>query len=206
MSEEILSLNGKTVGYYTLHVDGIKPGRFDEETNFELYLKNKDGKQSESPVTYGKHFAGRGEHYRPWIEVHYERYVVFGSSRKLDLAGNSDIELFQVISDLLPPGSHIMVAYSNHPETKRALELGVPAPATYIGYLLFQAGCTSFKDWYFAEGFREGDIKLQGNKPVDKKKRDIDIAALKKELTSFLREEPMFHLEREMAKIILGKS
>ncbi|MHA1209321.1 MAG: DUF1122 family protein [Candidatus Freyarchaeota archaeon] len=33
-----------------------------------------------------------------------------------------------------------------------------------LGYKLFQLGFTWFKDWYFAEGFWEGGVKLQGEK------------------------------------------
>jgi hypothetical protein len=32
---------------------------------------------------------------------------------------------------------------------------------------LFRRGFTWFKDWYFPEGFMEGDQKLQAEKPID---------------------------------------
>ena len=61
-----------------------------------------------------------------------------------------------------------MVVYLNHIETNLGLQKGVPPPITELGYLLWNAGCTWFKDWYFSEGFREGDVKLQGEKPLNK--------------------------------------
>lgn len=48
-----------------------------------------------------------------------------------------------------------------------------------LGYALFRAGCTWFKDWYFAEGGREGDTKLQGNKPSSAELQAEQVARLR---------------------------
>jgi len=87
------------------------------------------------------------------------------------------------------------------------LEQGVPAPATPIGYLLWKSGCKWFKDWYFAEGFWEGDVKLQGNKPLNEENRRKDMLKTRKELTEFLKKEKgkekLFLDARKRAKTVL---
>jgi hypothetical protein len=190
MTNLISSLEGKRLNGYILHVDNISPGRFTEETNFELYLKTADGEPSENSVVNGKYFSGRGGFYKPWLEIYYSNHVKFKSSKVVDLSEKDlNEELFKHFSTLLPQGSHIMVAYVNHEETRKGLERGVPAPATPLGHLLWKAGCTWFKDWYFAEGFREGDIKLQGNKPLNEQNRREDLLETHKELIEFLKKE-----------------
>lgn len=175
---------------YVLHVDNLSRGRFVEETNFELYLKAIDGETSENPAVKGKYFSGRGKFYKPWLEIYYYNRVEFKSSKIVDLSERGlDEKLFKHLSDLLPPGAHIMVVYLNHEETRKGLEQGVPAPATPIGCLLWKSGCTWFKDWYFAEGFWEGDVKLQGNKPLNEEQRRRELLETRKELTEFLKKE-----------------
>jgi hypothetical protein len=186
----ISSIEGRKLNGYVLHVDNVSQGRFVEETNFELYLKAIDRETSENPVVRGKYFSGRGEFYKPWLEIYYNNRVRFESSKIVDLSeGGVDEKLFKHLSDLLPPNSHIMVIYVNHEETRKGLERAVPAPATPIGYLLWKSGCTWFKDWYFAEGFWEGDVKLQGNKPLNEENRRGNLLEIRKELTEFLKKE-----------------
>jgi hypothetical protein len=189
--ENTISLiEGKRLDGYTLHINNLSPGRFVEEINFELYLKTIDGETSENPLVKGKFFSGRGELYKPWLEIYYYNRVNFKSSQIVDLSERElDEKLFRYLSDLLPPGSHVMVPYIDHEETRKGLEGGVPASATPLGYLLWKSGCTWFKDWYFAEGFREGDIKLQGNKPLNEANRRKDLLEIRKELTEFLEKE-----------------
>ncbi|NIU83604.1 MAG: DUF1122 domain-containing protein, partial [Candidatus Thorarchaeota archaeon] len=43
--------------------------------------------------------------------------------------------------------------------------------------------------WYFAEGFWEGDVKLQGNKPLNEENRRKNLLEIRKELTEFLKKE-----------------
>ena len=142
------------------------------------------------------------------METYYENRVIFKSSKIVDLSEEGlDAGLFKHLSDLLPPGSHIMVVYLNHEETRKGLEQGVPAPATPLGYLLWKSGCTWFKDWYFAEGFSEGDIKLQGNKPLNDEYRREDLLEIGRELTEFLmkekREDKLFVDARKRAEGVL---
>ncbi len=204
----ISSIEGRKLNGYVLHVDNVSRGRFVEETNFELYLKAIDRETSENPVVRGKYFSGRGEFYKPWLEIYYNDRVKFESSKIADISeGGLDKKLFKHLSDLLPPNSHIMVIYVNHEETRKGLERAVPAPATPIGYLLWKSGCTWFKDWYFAEGFWEGDVKLQGNKPLNEENRRGNLLEIRKELTEFLKkekgEEKLFLDARKRAKDVL---
>ena len=183
-------LEGKKMNGYVLHVKNLSPGRFPEETNFEVFLKAQDGAISKNSVVQGKYFSGRGKYYKPWLEIYYENLSQFNTLKRIDLSEKALNErLFTHLLKLLPPGSHIMVAYSNHEATREGLDRGVPAAATPIGYLLWKSGCTWFKNWYFSEGFWEGDIKLQGNKPLNKDHRRKNLLEMRKELTEFLENE-----------------
>jgi len=204
----ISSIKEKRLNDYMLHVDNISKGRFFEEINFELYLKTLGGETSENPTVKGKYFSGRGEFYKPWLEIYYDKRVMFESSKIVDLSKEGlDEKMFKHLSDFLPPGSHIMVVYLNHEETRKGLEQGVTAPATPLGHLLWKSGCTWFKDWYFAEGFLEGDIKLQGNKPLNEENRREDLLEIGRELAEFLmkekREERLFVDARKRAEGVL---
>jgi hypothetical protein len=185
----LASIEGRELNGYTLHINSISRGRFIEETNFELYLKTLEGEISVNPVVKGKYFSGRGDFYKPWLEISYDKLVKFSSSKIVDISESGlDEKMFRYLSALLHPGAHIMVVYLNHEETRKGLEQGVPAPATPIGYLLWKSGFTWFKDWYFAEGFWEGDVKLQGNKPLNEEIRREDLLEIGKELNRFLGE------------------
>ena len=186
----ITSLEGKYLNGYGLIIKNRSPGRVPEETNFELFLIAADEIVSNAPVVRGKYFAGRGKFYRPWLEIYYGSPISFGSIHSLDLSKEKlDEQLFAYLSQLLPPGSHMMVAYSNHPETRKGLDLGVPPPATALGYLLWASGFTWFKNWYYSEGFWEGDVKLQGNIPLNADHRKRNLSEIYTELTLFVERE-----------------
>jgi hypothetical protein len=99
--------------------------------------------------------------------------------------------MFRLLGGLVPAGGSLMVSYSLfsneskiHRETKLGLDRGYPPPVTPLGFLLFAAGCgMGFKDWYFAEGGREGPEKLQGYKPINsevaKQKADFMLQELR---------------------------
>lgn len=96
----------------------------------------------------GLWFAGRPAlGLRPWAD--------------LDTA---DLDALPAIAQALGPGGSIMVGYGAD-ETERALRRGVPPAATPLGLALLRAGCRWTKDWYFAEGGREGHTKLRGELP-----------------------------------------
>ncbi len=146
----------------------------------------RDG--GEETVLYLLVFLGRGEFYRAWIEV-------FGAKRELHLGRGSlvfpgselEARVLDAVSASLGPGERLFIEYLYDEETMRALELGVPAPATRLGYELFIRGFRWFKDWYFPEGFMEGGPKLQAEKPLGKRHEERLLAETRKELEEFIR-------------------
>jgi hypothetical protein len=113
--------------------------------------------------------AGRPEvGVRPWADLH-----------------EVDLEVLAPVARALGPGGTIMVGYRAD-ETERALRRRVPPAATPLGLALLRAGCRWLKDWYFAEGGREGHTKLQGELPLDDRHRQRAERALTLELDAFL--------------------
>ncbi len=134
---------------------------------FALSVRDQTGQLASTPLAAGIISAG-GRGVKPWLEVSINPQLEFADGEKLDgrLAGLEEA-LIDLIGTLIPPGGHLMVEYESppHTETHRALLLGVPAAATYLGNLMFNAGFRGhFKDWYISEGGHEGPRKLQGNK------------------------------------------
>ena len=105
---------------------------------------------------------------RPWVDLH-----------------DADPRLLEPITQLVGAGGSIMVAYGVD-ATERALRRKVPPAATPLGLVLLRSGCRWMKDWYFAEGGREGHAKLQGEVPLNGEHRVRAEASLRAELTRFL--------------------
>lgn len=156
-------IKGVAVDDYTIYAKGISRGRFQEEINLRLYLKQGE---VESHILDIKVFYGRPPYYSPWVEF-------FNISNALKL-GDKTIEFFDsffedkilsIFSQTLKAGESMFVEYYEDDETRRQLGASVPPPVSRLGYKLFKLGFTWFKDWYFAEGFWEGGQKLQGEKP-----------------------------------------
>lgn len=146
-------------------------GRLAEEENFDIYA-GKDRLLS------AKFFYGRKPYYFPWVEFFTVSPAFFGSQFEMPLV--------KLVSKHLDSGGRIFIEYEGDDETREGLISGIPAPATRMGYLLFLNGFTWFKDWYFAEGFYEGDIKLQGEKPADRDSRKRHLKEIKEELEKFV--------------------
>lgn len=126
--------------------------------NRTRFVLHRDGNR----IGQGTYFRG-SRHITPWIE--------FKPAIRLDPDSDTDQQLFTAFTDLLVPGSHLMVHYLQDTATADALTADVPPPATPIGFLQWQAGVRWYKDWYFTEGWMEGSQKLQGNLPVDDETR-----------------------------------
>lgn len=176
-----------------LRLAEVRPGRFPEERDALLAVG-----EDRVPSIRVKHFAGRpSAHVPPWIEASLpcedERLAA---------------EIVAALAALLPPGGHLMVVYGGD-ETERGLQRGFPPAATPLGYALFSAGCTWFKDWYFAEGGREGDTKLQGNKPSTPDLESDQVARLRGELEAWLAAVPaepdeLLRRARKRARAVLA--
>ena len=166
-------LDGQPTSGGALRLVDVRPGRFREE--FDALLAVGDG----APSVRVKHFAGRpSEHVPAWIEASFPR----DDER---LVG----DIVAALAQLLPPGGRLMAVYGQD-ETERGLHRRVPPAATPLGQALLRAGCTWFKDWYFAEGGREGETKLLGHKPLTAERRSEQLAAVCEELAAWLDSKP----------------
>ena len=163
------ALDGFETSGGPLRLVDVRAGRFPEETDAVVEL---DGRA----VGRIKHFAGRrSARVQPWIEAFLARD---------DEALTA--ELVRALGAVLPPGGYLMVAYGDD-ETERGLKRRFPPVVTPLGKALFDAGATWFKDWYYPEGWMEGGMKLQGNKPVSDEARRAHVADVAAEVDDWLR-------------------
>ncbi len=164
-------LDGTPTSRGPLRLVDVRPGRFPEERDATVEIDSQT-------VIRLKHFAGRrSAGVPPWIEAG----VVRDDEPFMR-------ELVAALAGLLPPGGRLMVLYGDD-ETERGLKRRFPPVATPIGRALFDAGCTWFKDWYYPEGWMEGEFKLQGNKPVSDESRRQQLADLREGVRAWLEGE-----------------
>jgi hypothetical protein len=116
----------------------------------------------------------------------------------------TDADVLGAVAHLLGAGAALMVAYDAGDETERALRRGAPPVATPLGLALLDAGCRWFKDWYFAEGGREGSAKLQGSMPLDEPHRRRAEQRLQDELQAFLARPGAHADDRHRARVALA--
>lgn len=175
---------GLSITDYMVFARHVMRGRFREELDLDVYLK-KDSDQAH--LLYLKLFQGRQPHYKPWIEL-------FGLQEKIQI-GNIAIDYFdsqfenallQHIAQFVDHGENIFVDYHQDRETQKQLELGAPAAVSRLGYKLYTLGFTWFKDWYFPEGFMEGEQKLQAERPLNKGEEKRQKKAVYRSIKSFL--------------------
>ncbi len=144
-------------------------------------------------------FTGMKPWYRPWIEITYPHSFKTAKDQIDFSYYNSNIEkkLIDLCCQHLSSAGKIFVSYDSDMETAKALMLNIPSPLTRLGFLLFQSGCTWFKDWYFPEGGLEGGQKLQGEKPLNNKNKTRQIFTLKKQILAYVdskREDPSLNM------------
>ena len=186
-------LAGRATSRGPLRIASVRPGRFPEERDAVVFAGS-----GELPVILLKHFAGRpSAHVPPWIEAAVAR-------DDEPFAG----ELIAALAELLPPGGRLMVTYGDD-ETERGLKRRFPPAVTPIGRALLASGCTWFKDWYYPEGWLEGEFKLQGNKPTSDEARRAHLAELRSEVEAWLAgsagaADELVARARERAHSILG--
>lgn len=169
------ALHGARLGPYTLVVL-LGPKSNVGSRTFQLLAADASGAVSEEPVALGLHNQGPYPAYN-WIEItSYDPQPHIGTEQHDLRAEDLELPFFELVSALVPPGGHIMVEYDSPAQrpTERVLTLGYPEAASPTGYLLFLAGCRSYKNWHISEGWKEGPRKLQGFKPWNE-----DIAAEK---------------------------
>ena len=154
---------------------------------FQTKLRDSAGRESQ-PFLLALHQSGPYPSVN-WIEVvRLDRTLVFPNQETF-LSEEEMVRLFQHLSDLIPPGGHIMVEYDSAEweETRLSISCGIPSVTTPLGSILFRIGCgAAFKDWWFAEGGSEGPRKLQGYKALDEDHRRARAAEMAAGLRSFL--------------------
>lgn len=191
------ALDNKKLGEYESVLSLIREGRFLEERHLEVKLKDKDGKITNGPVVEMIYFAGRGDWIKPWGEIRYLSCITFDKKqtsgcKELE-ASKEEADLFETISKLIPPGGRLMIEYgfdrSQHPSTAMALREGKHPVDTPLGRILWDNGFRAFKDWYFPEGGKEGEMKLQGQKPLNATQEKQMIERIERQKKSYKRKE-----------------
>jgi hypothetical protein len=151
--------------------------------SFQLLIADTAGRLAEPPLAFGLFNRGPYPAFN-WIELTRYDAVLSFDGTALDLVSAAlDLTFFELLSALVPAGGHIMVEYDSPTQrrTERMLTLGYPPAVTPLGFLLFQVGCRSYKNWHISEGWREGPRKIQGFKPWNKE--------IEREKTEYLRVE-----------------
>ena len=159
---------------------------------FQIALRDRTGNASQ-PLLMAMHHAGPYPSYN-WIEVIKLAKNISFPEREVALSETDLERLFSYLSDLIPPGGHIMVEYESAQwaETRLALGCGILPVTTSLGSMLFRIGCgVAFKDWHFAEGGMEGPRKLQGYKALNERHRRDRADEMAAELRSFLSREAL---------------
>jgi hypothetical protein len=180
-------LHGTRLGDYRLLVL-LGPKNNVGSRYFQLFLADASGRLGDEPLALGLHNSGPFPAYN-WVELTQYRPVQRFADHFLDLAGEGlDRELFETLSELVPPGGHMMVEYDSPGQrvSERMLTRGYPPVASPLGLLMFRAGCRSYRDWYISEGGREGPRKLQCFKPLNEDIRREREAQLREDLSAFL--------------------
>jgi len=186
-------LDGTSTSRGTLRLAWARKGRFPEEQDALVIIE-----ESGQPVIRAKYFGGRpSARIPPWIEAGVAR----------DDEGFLR-ELVAILAQLLPPGGRLMVVYGDD-ETERGLKRGFPPVVTPLGAALYAAGCTWLKDWYYPEGWSEGELKLQGNKPVSEEARQAGLASLCQEVRRWLagerEDDELVRRARQRASALFGE-
>lgn len=156
---------------------------------FRCYLAS-DGGRPVDPVVLGLHASGAFPA-QCWVEVvAYRNILGMPDGSTVEVPPGIERLIFGALATLVPPGGHLMAEYdtASRATTARALEGRVPPAATPLGATMRAAGVgDAFRDWYVAEGGREGARKLQGFRAVDEahaRTRGVEMIA---ELRAFLR-------------------
>lgn len=183
----LTSLHNQRLGDYRLLVL-LGPKNNVGSRYFQLFLMHAEGRLADGPLALGLHNSGPFPAYN-WIELtQYRSRLAFGRET-LDLAREAlDLPLFEMLSELVPTGGHIMVEYDSPTQrgSERVLTLGYPPVTSPLGYLMFRVGCRSYRDWYISEGGREGPRKLQGFKPLSEEIGREKSEKLRQELEALL--------------------
>jgi len=175
---------GFEIDNYRIYAKKIRKGRFREEEDLDICLRKDD---SESTLLLIKVFYGRTPYYKPWVEFYSIIEHITVAHNDIKYYGSIvEEKLLSLFSQRINPSGKIFVEYYRDVETRKQLTAGFPIPVTRLGYMLYQKGFTWFKDWYFPEGFMEGEQKLQGEKPSDEASRERHVKDIEHEVGLFV--------------------
>jgi len=168
----------------SLQGKNFEKGRIRNQEYFDLYMKKRDVEKRLMRMSI---YKGEEPYYQPWVEMFsIKSSLMFDKKRFNYFDSKVEAELLDFFTPRMVQGSRIFIEYQHDKKTMKELSLGVPEPCTRLGYKLFQRGFTWFKDWYFSEGFHEGNQKLQGEKPIDEEHRRNQIKHINNQVTNFL--------------------
>jgi len=168
-------LKGIGIKDYRISAKQIWKGRVPEEENFDVFLRKR---KQEKHLLYIKVYYGGKPNYSPWVEF-------FGIDTSFFDSVFEDF-LLNYLSGEIPPRGKIFIEYDGDIETEKGLMRNFPPAVTRLGYKLFNVGFTWFKDWYFAEGGKEGGQKLGGEKPLDDRMRSRQLREIHSDIKAFL--------------------
>jgi hypothetical protein len=184
-----------------IYANDILKGRYQEEVNLDIQLKRG---ADTAQLLYVKVFYGRPPYYRPWLEFfNINEQVVLGKEMIDYFDSRFENELLQFFASYLGPGQSIFVKYDNDVETREQLKRVFPVALSRLGYKLLNLGFTWFKDWYFPEGFMEGDQRLQGEKPLDEESRNQHCRNLVREVEQFKERDEEICRESYLQKALI---
>jgi hypothetical protein len=159
---------------------------------FQLFAADRQGCLAAEPLALGLHNTGPFPAFN-WVElIQYQEVLTF-DDRALELWDTGLARtLFKALSGFVPSGGHMMVEYDSptHRATERILTLRYPPATSPIGYLMFETGVRSYRDWYISEGGREGPRKLQGFRPLNEAIEAEKTSALIGEVRTMLEAPP----------------
>ena len=195
---------GIRIDGYDIYIRKVHQGRFHEEQNLQVNLHNQE---FDLQLFQAKVFYGRLPAYRPWVEL-------FNIEAKINLTRStidyfdSDFEntAIEHFTRSLEPGARIFVEYYNDQETRRQLAAGIPVVLSRLGLKLFRCGCTWFKDWYFPEGYMEGNQKLQGETPLNEQAQERHLKAISDEVNEFMKKQSTQHNSDDYTRRALDRA
>ena len=179
-------LHGLQLGEYCMAV--LLGPRSSVGSQSFLLLLASHGALADIPLAVGLHNQGPYPAFN-WIELTRYDAKLTVDGTQIDLAREGlDRSLFEALSQFAPPGGHMMVEYDSpsQRQTARILTLGYPEVTSPTGYLMFQVGCRSFKNWHISEGGRDGPRKLQGFIPWSEEIWREKTARMRAEIIQFL--------------------